>query len=238
MEKEETPLKRIKEEEKNSLLMEVVKKEKTCHKHFTEEEKSSLLEIINKKKNIIELKKTDVISQAQKKVAWEEVAVEFNSFPNHRMRTVSQLKKLWENLKFRKKAELSAEKRDRMWSGGGNCSTYSPQESLVHYVEVDIPEISDADPLALPNDRHDEGNYDTDENSMMSSGRLRRGKKLYEEMEFRREKDMQLIKNEAELHQLKMEEQRLKVELMKKKIEHEDQLFQLKKRKLENELNY
>ncbi|KAK9499211.1 hypothetical protein O3M35_002290 [Rhynocoris fuscipes] len=222
MEKEETPLKRIKEEEKNSLLMEVVKKEKTCHKHFTEEEKSSLLEIINKKKNIIELKKTDVISQAQKKVAWEEVAVEFNSFPNHRMRTVSQLKKLWENLKFRKKAELSAEKRDRMWSGGGNCSTYSPQESLVHYVEVDIPEISDADPLALPNDRHDEG--------------VR--KKLYEEMEFRREKDIQLIKNEAELHQLKMEEQRLKVELMKKKIEHEDQLFQLKKRKLENELNY
>ncbi|KAF6200964.1 hypothetical protein GE061_005411 [Apolygus lucorum] len=51
------------------------------------------------KKNIVENKQSDAVSNCEKKTAWEEIAMKFNSEPAHTKRTVAQLMKCWDNVK-------------------------------------------------------------------------------------------------------------------------------------------
>lgn len=62
------------------------------------EEKLRLINIAAKRKHLIENKKTDGISQQDKKKAWEELTAEFNAYGTSN-RTTTQLKILYENIK-------------------------------------------------------------------------------------------------------------------------------------------
>uniref|UniRef100_A0A2A4IY09 Regulatory protein zeste n=1 Tax=Heliothis virescens TaxID=7102 RepID=A0A2A4IY09_HELVI len=107
-------------------------------KNFNDMEKNLLLEILKGFKNVIENKKTDNMSTAQKKAAWARIAETFNaSAIISESASGEQLRRLWQNLKTRQRDALTRERQHRMATGGGG-----PCPDAV--VNVDIAEIAPA----------------------------------------------------------------------------------------------
>lgn len=84
---------------------------------YSDEEKDLVTELVRKYKFSIENKKSDTVSLSRKMKAWDALTAEFNSAENVRPRTVSQLRKLWDNLKQRWKKEKAKQIRDAMATG-------------------------------------------------------------------------------------------------------------------------
>ncbi|XP_066998394.2 myb/SANT-like DNA-binding domain-containing protein 4 [Anabrus simplex] len=126
-------------------------------KQYSELERRNLQELVSRYMNIIENKQTDAVSLQKKKIAWEELVVEYNANSENAQKDVAQLKKVWENIKFRRKAELAAEKRAVMKTGGGP----SPKTSAVNNpdldsccnIDIEMKDVIDSDMLMLAENR-------------------------------------------------------------------------------------
>jgi Myb/SANT-like DNA-binding domain len=79
-------------------------------KNFSEVEKNCLFEIIIKYKQIIENNLTDGMTQAEKNLAWQKIAQEFNSTSQTGPRSASQLHALYNNLKKSARTNLLSDK--------------------------------------------------------------------------------------------------------------------------------
>ncbi|XP_069671018.1 myb/SANT-like DNA-binding domain-containing protein 3 [Periplaneta americana] len=86
--------------------------------YFTAEEKMYINELASRYQDVVENKKSDVVSVSAKRRKWTEIASEFNLNSKHSKRTPQQIKKCWENMKTKRKLELAQEKRQRMSAGG------------------------------------------------------------------------------------------------------------------------
>ncbi|KAK5646615.1 hypothetical protein RI129_005079 [Pyrocoelia pectoralis] len=121
-------------------------------KYITPSEKIFVTELVSKHKNIVECKKTDVVNAAEKKKTWTLITTEFNSVPDHTKRTPQQLQKAWENIKCRRKKELSKEKRERMATGGGVIKappTDDAVDGILDCVDIEIKDVIDSDETML-----------------------------------------------------------------------------------------
>ncbi|KAF6214890.1 hypothetical protein GE061_009635 [Apolygus lucorum] len=94
-----------------------------------------------KYRGVIENKKSDAVSVLEKKQVWEMVTEEFNSSAEpHNNRTSAQLRKLWDNIKFKRKMELAAERRQILKTGGG------PQMPVVEEDMASFEAVADGHP--------------------------------------------------------------------------------------------
>lgn len=84
---------------------------------YCDDEKDLVTELVRKYKCSIENKKCDTVSLTRKLKAWEALIAEFNSAENVQPRTVTQLWKLWDNMKQRWKKEKAKQIRDAMATG-------------------------------------------------------------------------------------------------------------------------
>ncbi|XP_042144231.1 zinc finger protein 782-like [Ixodes scapularis] len=109
---------------------------------------------IEKRKRIIKNKINNNITKAAKRKAWQEIASVANSRHPSTLRTVPQLKKQWQNLKSRSRAELTLSKRADSTTGAGrNDHTLTPlAEAVLAVIGSTSPNL-----LGI------EGGIDTDE---------------------------------------------------------------------------
>ncbi|KAI4470017.1 hypothetical protein MML48_1g04668 [Holotrichia oblita] len=83
-----------------------------------------LLHIFNSKKNVIENKKTDAVSNADKEAAWKDICTEFNALsPANIYRDMTSLKKMYMNMKKVVRKEVADEKMEIFKTGGGPSCT-------------------------------------------------------------------------------------------------------------------
>lgn len=98
---------------------------------FTEKEKLLLISLVSEEKDIIENKRTDGTTLSNKYAAWNNITQKYNSQADiESRRTAAQLKKLWNNLKQKKKQENFIQKSKIIIRFLGelsvlNISTYS-----------------------------------------------------------------------------------------------------------------
>ncbi|KAK4887432.1 hypothetical protein RN001_003703 [Aquatica leii] len=80
-------------------------------KNFSENGKNVLFDLVTSKySDIIDNKKTDGVTLAKKKLAWEEVAVNFNCQNQNGNRSAKQLHDLYDNLKRTARVNLQCDK--------------------------------------------------------------------------------------------------------------------------------
>uniref|UniRef100_A0A0A9YS34 Regulatory protein zeste n=1 Tax=Lygus hesperus TaxID=30085 RepID=A0A0A9YS34_LYGHE len=119
-------------------------------RNFGEEEKSKIRELVMERRDIVENKKSDMMSLLEKKKAWAEITEEFNSSGDHPERTTAQLKKLWENIKARRKMLLNDERQTRSKTDGGLATEIPDDPELDGMgVEVKLEEVMDSDTASL-----------------------------------------------------------------------------------------
>ncbi|KAG0437159.1 hypothetical protein HPB47_017570 [Ixodes persulcatus] len=92
---------------------------KVKNANWSEDDKFQLVYEIEKCKRIIKNKFNSNITKAAKKKAWQEIASVLNSWHPSTLRTVSQIKKQWQNLKSRSRAELTLSKKADSTTGTG-----------------------------------------------------------------------------------------------------------------------
>ncbi|KAF6205839.1 hypothetical protein GE061_020013 [Apolygus lucorum] len=178
---------------------------------FSESEKVRLRELVMERRDVVENRKSDVNSLMEKKRAWDVITADFNSsgqFPN---RSVVQLKRLWENVKARRKAQLSAEKRERFKTGGGPSAQIADEDAELDSlgVDVEIVDAIDSDTGRLaPRSVEVVGMDEVQENGACTNPEVISRIKRNEEFNQRA----------GEIHVLKMKEQQQKVELVNLQI--------------------
>ncbi|XP_068083010.1 myb/SANT-like DNA-binding domain-containing protein 3 [Anabrus simplex] len=99
--------------------------------NFTAKEKDDLVDIVlSRYKNIIENKRTDMVTSKLKEKAWKEIETEFNSSSMGVQRDWKSLRLCYENIKKRTKKSLANEKTELHKTGGGSAviSTLSSTE--------------------------------------------------------------------------------------------------------------
>lgn len=112
--------------------------------NYSDEEKVFLLERIRNIKHVIETRRKDYKSNAQKVAAWNEIAEQRNShFPDCK-RTVEQLKMFWNRTKVNAIKESSAAKKSVKKTGGGPSD--APKMSVGTDIVMEIVGDS-ADPM-------------------------------------------------------------------------------------------
>uniref|UniRef100_A0A0A9ZDK2 Regulatory protein zeste n=4 Tax=Lygus hesperus TaxID=30085 RepID=A0A0A9ZDK2_LYGHE len=72
---------------------------------FGEEERAKVRQLVMERKGVVESKKSDLVTVAKKKQAWDEITSVFNSEGTFPKRTTVQLKKMWDNTKARRRAQ-------------------------------------------------------------------------------------------------------------------------------------
>ncbi|KAF5280159.1 hypothetical protein FQR65_LT15051 [Abscondita terminalis] len=217
---------------------------------MTGEEKSFLKELVTKNTSIIESKKTDAVSVSEKKRGWIAIAQEFNAIGEHFNRTPEQLRKTWENMKSRRRKELAAEKINRMATGGGpyqppSDGTDAIVDEVLNIVDIELKDIIDSDTVTCPAEENvDEVNIqvvqpkliDVPNTGQSASGShiaptrsyrrpqkryISRGTAIEQELEVRMERTKRLAEQDEEFHQLRMEEQLIKIEITKEILKQE-----------------
>ncbi|KAK4885155.1 hypothetical protein RN001_001426 [Aquatica leii] len=202
---------------------------------FSADEKESLKILVKKYKDILENKKTDCVSVSQKKKTWIQLAVEYNSLAENSSRTPQQLKKCWENLKNKRKMELSLEKRERLTTGGGSFHPPADDpeapltDDILGGVDIELKDVIDSD--IIPQEHENECieafiaediPQETSEVTLNSIGLEKtqsskrktyvgRGTAIERELAVRLDRIELLKKQEAELHAAKMQEQQLRI---------------------------
>nr|XP_034837855.1 uncharacterized protein LOC117994086 [Maniola hyperantus] len=84
-----------------------------------EAEKLALVEVVERHFNIVENKKTDAASVAEKREEWRKIATEFNTVSCLHPREWEVLKNCWENLKKKAKNKLTLQNQHFLGTGGG-----------------------------------------------------------------------------------------------------------------------
>ncbi|KAK4873007.1 hypothetical protein RN001_015036 [Aquatica leii] len=88
----------------------------------------------------------------QQLLAGVQNMIKFNSVPDHTKRTSQQLQKAWENIKCRRKKELSKEKQQRMATGGGVIKeppTDNVVDGILDCVDIELKDVIDSDEAML-----------------------------------------------------------------------------------------
>lgn len=70
---------------------------------FTEHERSILVNIINKYRNIVDTRSRTREIYLEKQNVWQQIVEEYNSMDNIMVRTEKELRKCWDNMKYRAK---------------------------------------------------------------------------------------------------------------------------------------
>ncbi|KAF6201915.1 hypothetical protein GE061_004311 [Apolygus lucorum] len=230
--------------------------------HYTIEEKALLRRLVMKHRGVIENKKSDAVSVLEKKQVWEMVTEEYNSSAEpHNNRTSAQLRKLWDNIKFKRKMELAAERRQILKTGGGPQDTPVPEDpelDSLGNIDIELREAVDSDTVALagtaatsyimvnqtlmPVVEEDMASFEAEEEVLgetnddgcehVATPKGVPGRKPNLEVQSRLERNHQLLEHDRALYLSKMEEVELRKELMRKEHNNKEELFQLKKRKL------
>lgn len=125
--------------------------------NFTELEKETLLELVNSKKSIIESKTNDGKMVGRKNKEWENIGKEFNSRHGVHIRTLTQLKSLWKNLKARAKSAVAKDRREKKKTGGG------PEEKKLDKFSFSISEMLPQQIHSLNNPFDDDASLHGDE---------------------------------------------------------------------------
>lgn len=81
---------------------------KSRSKNYTERDKSLLIDLVAEYKDVIENKKIDGATTAEKKAAWDEIALKYNSVSGMQ-RSGLQLKCFYKQLKHRTRKNIHAE---------------------------------------------------------------------------------------------------------------------------------
>ncbi|XP_027230022.1 uncharacterized protein [Penaeus vannamei] len=85
---------------------------------FTEHERSVLKEIINKYRNIVDTRSRTREIYLEKQSVWQQIVEEYNSTENIMVRTEKELRKCWDNMKYRaKQAEKEMIKVEQSFAG-------------------------------------------------------------------------------------------------------------------------
>lgn len=92
---------------------------KSVNEKTSSQQRKLLISLVKKYKQIVENKKTDMVTNLQKKECWEKISCEFNAAQVGGNKTGKQLKTCFNNIKLRYKKEASEKKRDLYQTGGG-----------------------------------------------------------------------------------------------------------------------
>ncbi|XP_022197806.2 myb/SANT-like DNA-binding domain-containing protein 3 [Nilaparvata lugens] len=95
-----------------------------------------LIDLVEKYYSIIECKKTDGISNKIKQLEWIKIGKEFNSFNTHMERDFNSLKTLWENLKKKAKAVITAMNTNKYATGGGPYRTVKEDQIIERVIPI------------------------------------------------------------------------------------------------------
>ncbi|XP_073959411.1 uncharacterized protein isoform X2 [Choristoneura fumiferana] len=87
--------------------------------NFTSDEKAVLPELVIKYRTVIENKKSDATTNAEKVNGWKLLSDEFNAISTYCKRAPESLKTCWENIKRQTKKESASRKREMFKTGGG-----------------------------------------------------------------------------------------------------------------------
>ncbi|XP_069673082.1 myb/SANT-like DNA-binding domain-containing protein 3 [Periplaneta americana] len=187
------------------------------HKMFTAEEKTILINLITTKR-VIEDKRTDVETLAKKKAAWVEIEQEFNSNFEVSKRTLAQLKKCWDNIKTKRKKDMTRDSINRPKltpvSASEILAGSSTQDTDNSCTDVcmgsDTPtttqEAAQNRPLAS--------------SSKQSSYSIPRQRIVEEELEARLKRHKLQMEYDAKLHSLRENELQLLIDDAKQKLEN------------------
>ncbi|RZF34750.1 hypothetical protein LSTR_LSTR007802 [Laodelphax striatellus] len=93
---------------------------------FSIREKVYLKKLVAKYANVVGLKKTDGVSVKMKNEAWSKITDEFNRYEEHNQVTSKQLRKLWENLNWKRKRRQLDEAREKQFLSDGEPPTRDP----------------------------------------------------------------------------------------------------------------
>jgi hypothetical protein len=88
-------------------------------RNFTPSEINILVQLVEKRRQILECKKTGVITTKKKNATWEELAKEFNSLSGCLPRSAKVLRDKWANIKKTAVRNHSADKKYSRGTGGG-----------------------------------------------------------------------------------------------------------------------
>ncbi|KAI8422019.1 hypothetical protein MSG28_009922 [Choristoneura fumiferana] len=83
------------------------------------DEKAVLTELVIKYRTVIENKKSDATTNAEKVNGWKLLSDEFNAISTYCKRAPESLKTCWENIKRQTKKESASRKREMFKTGGG-----------------------------------------------------------------------------------------------------------------------
>ncbi|XP_077513234.1 myb/SANT-like DNA-binding domain-containing protein 3 [Amblyomma americanum] len=98
--------------------------------NFSRVERDLLLDLVDKHKAVLENKRTDAVSVARKRKEWELIETQFNSSHNVSPRTWLQLKKCWENWKNKWRKAKADDNREIFKTGGGSAAPSQLTEDL------------------------------------------------------------------------------------------------------------
>ncbi|XP_063828327.1 uncharacterized protein LOC135077687 [Ostrinia nubilalis] len=108
---------------------------KTRGPNFSSNEKEILIELITKFKDLVENKKTDAVTSANKNEGWRKLTEEFNSLSSFSVRNTEQLKTCWDNIKRTTRKDKARTKKELFLTGGGRPNL-PPTEPFLGQVEV------------------------------------------------------------------------------------------------------
>lgn len=104
---------------------------------FTEAERSVLVGIINKYRNIVDTRSRTREIYLEKQNVWQQIVEEYNSTENIMVRTEKELRKCWDNMKYRaKQAEKEMFKTEMKAEDDGDPSgikTEPPDHDTFHF---------------------------------------------------------------------------------------------------------
>ncbi|XP_063384573.1 uncharacterized protein LOC134670687 [Cydia fagiglandana] len=103
--------------------------------NFTSDEKSLLTELVSKYKAVVENKKSDATTNADKARGWKHISQEFNALSTYCSRPPESLKTCWENIKRQTKKLSANRKREVFKTGGGRPPPPSPGTGAGRIVE-------------------------------------------------------------------------------------------------------
>ncbi|XP_063215914.1 myb/SANT-like DNA-binding domain-containing protein 3 [Bacillus rossius redtenbacheri] len=105
---------------------------------FTQADKHILFDLIKKYKHVVENKKTDSVSNNDKKATWKVIALEFNARNVTTKRDDGQLKRCWEKTKTTARKHRQTERLHAMATGGGKAFVSPPQMEEISTVVSSI----------------------------------------------------------------------------------------------------
>ncbi|PSN46801.1 hypothetical protein C0J52_11188 [Blattella germanica] len=124
---------------------------------FMEAEKNYIIGLVIKYKDAIENKKLDKDTIERKRSAWDKITKEYNANERHMPRNVEQLRKLWENIKCRRRSEAAKEKRNIL-NARYSSSSEMQSDLKICGMDIKLENASYCDPLQLTENNTNEQN--------------------------------------------------------------------------------